>query len=79
MGRVGPSEIVVSILITIAVLVVIFLLLREFVCWYYKINKRIELQQETIRLLGKLIELNTPKGDAVSGAQEIKTPSSPSK
>jgi hypothetical protein len=46
---------IVSILVILIVLILIFLALREFVCWYYKINKRIELMEETNQLLKKLI------------------------
>ena len=33
----------------------LFLLLREVMCWYYKINERISVQQETNKLLGRLL------------------------
>ncbi|MCF8363624.1 MAG: hypothetical protein K9G70_13485 [Prolixibacteraceae bacterium] len=44
-----------SLLITIAVAVGIFLLLREVFCWYWKINQRISLQKEQIELLKKIV------------------------
>jgi len=44
------------VIIVIIVIVVLFLIGRELLCWYYKINERIELQKETNDLLRKLIE-----------------------
>jgi hypothetical protein len=49
-------EPIVGILIALIVFIVIFLILRELVMWYWKINERIELQKETNELLKKLIE-----------------------
>ena len=50
-----PEELFIPALVFIAILIGLFLLLREVMCWYYKINKRIQLQEETNRLLKKLI------------------------
>ena len=52
-----------TILITIAILAVVFLILREVNCWYWKINERISLQREQNSILEKiLLELkNEPK------------------
>jgi len=44
------------VIIIIIVIVVLFLIGRELLCWYYKINERIELQKETNDLLRKLID-----------------------
>jgi len=54
LSYIGPQEIIVSI-VSLIVLILLFLALRKFVCWYYKINKRIELMEETNHLLKKLI------------------------
>ena len=35
--------------------VIAYFLLREVFCWYYKINERIKLQNETNDLLKKII------------------------
>lgn len=32
----------------------IFILCRELICWYWKINQQVENQQEIIRLLKKI-------------------------
>ena len=57
MERFGMLELIVILVVVIG----IFFLIREVICWYYKINRQIELQEENNFLLEKLIELNTPK------------------
>ena len=58
----------------LAVLFVIFLIMRELNCWYFKINKLIELKEKEIKLqreialkLGvddvKIVNILTPKSD----------------
>jgi CHASE3 domain sensor protein len=49
---------IIGFLIVIAFLLISFLLLREVILWYYKINKSIDLQIETNNHLKKLIEQN---------------------
>ena len=44
------------IIIWIVVVILLFLLCREIICWYYKINERITLQTETNELLKKILE-----------------------
>ena len=41
------ESVITSAIIIIIVIVVLFLIGRELLCWYYKINERIELQKET--------------------------------
>ena len=36
-----------NILLIIAAIVVVFLILREVICWYWKINERVKLQVES--------------------------------
>jgi len=45
-----------TVLIVIVIAVGLFLALREFFCWYFKINKRLEIEQANNRLLKKLLE-----------------------
>ena len=49
------------ILISILIAMVFFLLIREIICWYYKINTRIELQTETNSLLKELVKKSENK------------------
>lgn len=44
-------------LILLVVIIVVFVLLREFFCWYFKINQRSEQNEKIIKLLAKQIEL----------------------
>ncbi len=45
----------------IAIALGILYVIRELICWYYKINDRILLQQETNRLLKEILNNQTPK------------------
>ncbi|NWJ51199.1 MAG: hypothetical protein HXX14_10060 [Bacteroidetes bacterium] len=51
------SEILISFLIYIVITIVIFLLLREVMCWYFKINHAITMQEEQIQLQKKTVDL----------------------
>lgn len=44
------------LIITIAIAIAIFILCRELICWYYKINKSISNQEEIIKLLKDINE-----------------------
>ena len=44
----------ITILLVVVLIVAVFLLCREIVCWYWKINKSIANQEEIIRLLKKI-------------------------
>lgn len=50
----GASRIFWMIVIMIVIGILIFLAIRELICWYYKINKMVENQEEIIRLLRKI-------------------------
>ena len=45
-------------LVVSVISILLFLALRSFNCWYWKINERIALQQETNELLKELIKEN---------------------
>lgn len=45
------EAIAVFIMMTLAII----LLIRELICWYFKINKRVELQE---KILVELVKLN---------------------
>lgn len=56
------------IVAALALIVVLFFLCRELICWYYKINKQISNQEEVIRLLKKIAnESNAPMNDTKLG------------
>lgn len=45
-----------TLLIVLAIAVIVFLVIREIVCWYSKINERIELQKKTNMLLENIFK-----------------------
>ena len=55
--QVDSSTAIVTLIISIGVGILIFLVLRDIVLWYYKINYRIRLQQEMNANLAILIKL----------------------
>lgn len=50
------EKIIVIVLVIVVILLLVFLILREVMCWYWKVNERIILQRETNTLLRKLID-----------------------
>ena len=49
-----PEQMINTFLIFMICLAV-FAVIREIICWYFKINKRVELQE---RILVELVKLN---------------------
>jgi hypothetical protein len=41
--------------------ILLFLVLREIFCWYYKINERVDQNKEIIRLLKKIADAQAQK------------------
>jgi len=52
----GVSSIIFLYLIIAVVTIGLFLLLREFFCWYYKINDMKKIMEEQRDLLRRLVE-----------------------
>tara|TARA_R110001583_G_scaffold109400_1_gene258099 strand:- start:9709 stop:9873 length:165 start_codon:yes stop_codon:yes gene_type:complete len=50
-----------NILLIIAGAMVVLLILREVICWYFKINKSVDIQQ---KILNELVKLN--KGEEIN-------------
>ena len=60
-----------SFLLALAVCIILFLLCREILCWYWKINKMVSNQEEIIRLLRKIAdESNAPVNDKKLGEEK---------
>lgn len=60
-----------SVLIVLLICVIIFIVCRELLCWYYKINKMVSNQEEIIRLLKKIAnESNTPTNNTKLGDEK---------
>ena len=49
---IGIENYVIALIVSIG----IFIILREFFCWYYKVNKRVALMEEQRDLLKQLLE-----------------------
>lgn len=47
---------IASIIAGIALVICFFLLGRDLTCWYFKINERIKLREETNQLLRRIID-----------------------
>jgi hypothetical protein len=47
---------ILTVIIFIGVTILIFLLCREIICWYFKINERIRLEERQVNLLILLIK-----------------------
>ena len=63
----------ITALIVLGIALVLFFLLREVNCWYFKINRHIELQEENNRLMRKLVEqtaLNKPVDQKVTNTSQ---------
>ncbi len=46
----------IQVVLFFVVLFIVFLIMREVNLWYFKINYKIELQEETNRLLKQIVE-----------------------
>lgn len=53
------------IIVAVIAFIIIFLLLRELNCWYWKINERISLMEEQNNLLRKLFLGSASNGEVV--------------
>lgn len=42
-------------ILAVVAAILVFMALREFFCWYTKVNEKLKLQQETNDLLKKLL------------------------
>ncbi len=49
----------IYIIATLATIIALFLIFRELVCWYWKINEGLKLLQEIRDLLGRLPTTNS--------------------
>lgn len=59
----------VYVMIFLAVVVILFLIGRELLCWYFKINERVSQQAKIIELLDRLISATkTEESPKVEGS-----------
>ena len=55
------ENIVLYVIAGLVIFLVLFFILRELNNWYWKINKRIALQEETNNLLRQILQKSTTK------------------
>lgn len=56
------------VLMILLIFFIVFIICRELICWYYKINKMVKNQDEVIRLLKKIAN----ESDGSSNDNELK-------
>ena len=49
----------ITVIFMLVIALLLFLLGRDLICWYFKINERIKLREETNQLLRKIINNQT--------------------
>jgi len=68
-----PSLISVSVLIYLGVLIALFLIFRQLVLWYYRINERVELLISIDEKLGQLVANSSSNRNIASTMAEMRT------
>ena len=53
------NELIINIFLLTIIVLGVFAIIRELICWYWKINERVDLQK---KILAELVKLNL-KGD----------------
>ena len=53
----------VPALVTVAIVIGLFILLRELVMWYWKINRLVELQEQQAKTLLEIYKLLKKQGE----------------
>ena len=53
--KMSNAEFYMFVAVIVAICVVIFLILRAFFCWYWKINKRVDLLEKQNALLEEIL------------------------
>ena len=51
------TDLIIGIFVFLAVVILIFFLLREVMCWYWKINKTIQIQQDQLKQQTEILSL----------------------
>ena len=59
-----------NILGAIALTLFVFILIREVICWYFKINERITLQQISINKQDEIIQLLKNNNEYLDSTQK---------
>jgi hypothetical protein len=59
------------VFIVFIIVITIWLIIRELICWYYKINERLSEQRKTNLLLEQLLEINKGLKNDAGNPNEI--------
>ncbi len=70
MNNTSPAEIWLTVVLVVIVMVVLFIVFRELVCWYWKINRTVALLTEIRDLLARGSGTNLIAGGASSDRVE---------
>jgi hypothetical protein len=65
-GKFNPNSVIIVILVAVA----IFFLVREVICWYYKINDMVELLKSIDKKLDRLNYIEVNKSQPSTDAKE---------
>ena len=65
----GSGHIILIIVFITVVFIGLFFICREIICWYYKINTRLDQQRQTNVLLEKLYKELTIQNGSEKGGQ----------
>lgn len=68
----STALIMLPLLLLLSAWIIFRLLLREFYCWYYKINKTVKLLENIDEKLGKLVEHFIPDSEDALSSDENK-------
>jgi len=67
------EDVMIGLIVALAILIILFFVLRELNCWYWKINERVTLQYKTNFLLEKIsMQLGASDLDEIT-IEEIET------
>ena len=51
------DDVFIVIIVTLVALIILFLIFREIICWYWKINERVKLQKKQNALLENILRV----------------------
>lgn len=64
---IGGTETVVILLLGLAIIIIVFLVLRGFTLWYWKIDTIVSYQAKQIKLLQEILETSKKKSENING------------
>lgn len=58
----------INVVIGVIIIVIIFFVFRELFCWYWKINQRIELQEQMLGTMRRILQEIKANGKSQEGS-----------